>query len=315
MGGAGEGERIGREATAWFVRMRNPQASAADRRLFREWLAADAAHGEAFAEVEALWRDLDGPAAAVAAERRPVERPRRRMFGWRRAAAMSALIAASVAVVLWRDPGVISRARADHATRPGERLDVSLGDGTALYLDADSAVSERLAANAREVTVLRGRVYFDVAKDAARPFVVHADDIDVRVLGTAFGVDRDRGIVTVERGAVSVAEAGEHFRLAGGDQVESVDGRLAPPEKVDPATALAWRRGLVVLDAAPLGDVLAELGRMSGRRVVAPQSEVRAMKLSGTFKADDPDALKEAMRRGLGLSVVEAPGLATLVYR
>jgi len=39
------------------------------------------------------------------------------------------------------------------------------------------------------------------------------------------------------------------------------------------------------------------------------------MKLSGTFKADDPDALKEAMRRGLGLSVVEAPGLATLVYR
>lgn len=306
-------ERIECEATAWFVRLRNPEATAADRDAFRGWLKADPDHGRAFAGVEALWRDLDRPAAAAAQAARRVRPNPFRGFG--RAGAALALAAACIAIVVWRDPGLIARARADHATRPGESLSVSLKDGSSLFLDADSAVTESFVDGRREVAVLRGRVWFDVAPDPARPFLVHAEALDVRVIGTTFGVDGDRGLVTVERGSVSVAEGGDHLRLSAGQQVGSRDGRLAAPETVDPATALAWRRGLVVLDAAPLGDVFREVARMAGGRMIAPQAEVRAMRLSGVFRADDPGALLEAMRQGLGLRTASAPGLATLVYR
>ncbi|WP_020181471.1 FecR domain-containing protein [Methylopila sp. M107] len=313
-------ERAAREATAWFVRLNDPIASEADRRAFGDWLAADPAHAKAFAEVEALWRMLDRPAAVMAADLAADERrraaPRRgaSVLG-RRVAALATAAAVAVAVVLWRDPGLATRALADHATRPGETREVSLPDGTALFLDGDSAVNRSLVGDLREVTVLRGRVWFDVAHETSRPFVVHADDLDVRVTGTAFGVDGDRGVVTVERGSVTVAEAGETFHLTSGQQASVVAGRLQVPEAVDPETALAWRRGLIVLDAAPLDDVFRELGRMAGGRVIAPQAEVRGMKLSGVFRAGDPDALVEAMRRGLGLKVFEAPGLGTVVYR
>ncbi|WP_261404539.1 FecR family protein [Chenggangzhangella methanolivorans] len=224
-------------------------------------------------------------------------------------------MAACLAVIVWRDPGLIARARADHATPPGESLSVALEDGSSLFLDADSAVSERFSNGRREVELLRGRAWFDVAPDPTRPFLVHARDIDVRVTGTAFGVDRDRGVVTVENGSVSVAEGGEHLRLTPGQQVASRDGRLLAPEAVDPSTALAWRRGLLVLDAAPLEDVFREIARMAGGRVIAPQAEVRALRLSGVFRAEDPQALIEALRSGLGLRTASAPGLATLVYR
>jgi transmembrane sensor len=310
-------ERASREATAWFVRLNTPTATDADRRAFKDWLAADPAHGQAIAEVRQLWDDLGDPAAALAADgwhRRA--NARRRPHGWR-GAAMSFALAAAAAVVaaLWLDPGVVARAQADHATRPGERLDVALADGSKLFLDADSAVSESLGADGREVTILRGRVWFDVASDARRPFTVHADSLDVRVVGTAFGVDREEGLVTVDHGAVRVVQGDDERALTNGEQVRIASGRLGSLKRIDPAQALAWRRGLIVFDAAPLDDVILELERMAKGRVIAPQPEVRAMKLSGVFRAENPAALVEAMRHGLGLRVVSAPGVATLLYR
>lgn len=307
-------KRIERDATTWFVRLGNSEATEADRDAFRDWLAADAEHGRAYSEVEALWRDLDKPAAAAAARgsRAAAPRPRR---GLGRASAAVALIAACLALIVWRDPGLITRARADHATPPGRSLEVSLKDGSSLFLDGDSAVTERFSDGRREVVLLRGRAWFDVVPDPAKPFLVHSEDLDVRVTGTAFGVDHERGLVTVDHGSVSVAEGGDHLRLSPGQQVASLDGRLAPPRTVDISTALAWRRGLVVLDSAPLDEVFREMARMTGVRFVAPQSDVRALRLSGVFKADDPQALLEALRHGLGLRMVSAPGFATLVYR
>ena len=313
-GGEGEArsERIEREATTWFVRLGNSQATPSDREAFRDWLDSDPEHAGAFSDVEALWNDLDRPAAAAHAARRVVRPPLR---GVNRAGMALAFAAACAAIVVWRDPGLIARARADHATPPGRSLSVALADGSALFLDGDSAVTESFTDGRREVEVLRGRAWFDVTPDPARPFLVHSEALDVRVTGTAFGVDRERGLVTVEHGSVSVAEGADHLRLAPGQQVASLRGGLAAPETVDPSTALAWRRGLVVLDAAPLDEVLREVTRMAGGRMIAPQAEVRAMRLSGVFKANDPDALLEAMRHGLGLRTLSAPGLATLVYR
>jgi transmembrane sensor len=48
---------------------------------------------------------------------------------------------------------------------------------------------------------------------------------------------------------------------------------------------------------------------------VAPDATVRAMRLSGVFRSDDPTAVIDAMRASLGLKTVSLPGIATLVYR
>lgn len=71
----------------------------------------------------------------------------------------------------------------------GTRSKMILPDGTQVWLNSDSKLqyAESFNDSLREVT-LDGEAYFDVTKDATRPFIVHTAGIDIRVLGTTFNV-------------------------------------------------------------------------------------------------------------------------------
>lgn len=310
------GERAARQATAWFVRLNNPLAGDADRAAFRAWLDADPLHRSAFADADDLWRDLGEPARRLRADVRRRETSRRRVGRARRLAGAAAVVATLAGGALWRDAGLIDRAFADYATPPGPRRDVTLADGTKVTLDGDSALDVAFAATARDVTLVRGRAWFEVAPDADRPFTAHADAIAARAVGTAFAVDRAAHAVTVDHGVVDVTGNGETVTLGPGRAVAlAPDGTLGATTDVALDTALAWRRGLIVLDAAPLGAVADELARRASGRLVIPEPSLRALRLSGVFRADDPDAVVEAMRTALGLKTLAIPGLAVVVYR
>ncbi|NJL50220.1 MAG: iron dicitrate transport regulator FecR, partial [Blastochloris sp.] len=238
--------------------------------------------------------------------------------GFRFAAASTVIVALAGGVAVWRDTGLIDRAFADVATRPGEQREARLADGTLAFLDGDTALKSRMIGERREITLLRGRVWFDVAADAARPFTVHAGRVDAQVLGTAFGVDREAGAVTVERGEVAVSDVEDTrspVRLTAWQRVAFQRGSLGSPVAVDPEQALAWRRGLIILDRAPLSQVVEELGNMAPGRVLIVGSALRRLTLSGTFRTDDPDAVLEALRSVLELRTLSVPGFATLIYR
>ncbi|GBD47831.1 FecR family protein [Methylopila sp. Yamaguchi] len=306
-------ERAAREATTWFVRLNNPLATDADRRAFRAWLDADPLHGAAFAEADELWQDLAAPAQRLRADAGRRVASRRRVGRLAAAAAVAAMLTAGA---LWRDAGLIDRAFADYAAPPGQRRDISLADGTTVTLDGDSALDVAFAPSAREVTVVRGRAWFEVARDPDRPFTAHADAIAARAVGTAFAVDGMAQAVIVDHGVVEVSGAGRTVTLGPAREVAlGADGALGAPQDVSLETALAWKRGLIVLDAAPLGAVADELARRAPGRVVIPDPSLRALRLSGVFRTDDPDAVLEAMRTALGLKTLAIPGLAVIVYR
>ncbi len=75
-------------------------------------------------------------------------------------------------------------------TPRGVMFSVTLADGTRCWLNTASSLKYPAAftGNERRVTVT-GEVYFDVAKDAKRPFIVMADNSEIRVLGTQFNVN------------------------------------------------------------------------------------------------------------------------------
>jgi len=69
----------------------------------------------------------------------------------------------------------------------GQTLDISLGDGTLLKINAGGRIKypSEFGADEREI-YLDGQVRANVSKDIKRPFVIHTNNIDVRVLGTEF---------------------------------------------------------------------------------------------------------------------------------
>ena len=74
-------------------------------------------------------------------------------------------------------------------TKAGSRMRVQLPDGSSVWLNASSYLSygQEFGRTIREVN-LTGEAFFDVVKDASRPFIIHTKTIDVKVLGTRFNI-------------------------------------------------------------------------------------------------------------------------------
>ena len=105
----------------------------------------------------------------------------------------------------------------------GSKLKLSLPDGTSVWLNADSKLRFPVSFTAeRREVYLEGEAYFEVAKDSAREFWVHAGAMDVKVLGTSFNVKAYERLETVAttlvEGSVEVACAGKSFQIVPGEQ-------------------------------------------------------------------------------------------------
>jgi ferric-dicitrate binding protein FerR (iron transport regulator) len=75
------------------------------------------------------------------------------------------------------------------STKKGGKSNLVLPDGTKVWLNNDTRITydESFGKKDRSVTLV-GEAYFEVTHDATRPFLVHTEQADVKVLGTTFNV-------------------------------------------------------------------------------------------------------------------------------
>ncbi len=72
----------------------------------------------------------------------------------------------------------------------GEKADIMLADGSHVWINSGSSLTYNEGFNRKERNVyLEGEAYFEVAKDAERPFIVRTGEMDIQALGTAFNVN------------------------------------------------------------------------------------------------------------------------------
>lgn len=103
--------------------------------------------------------------------------------------------------------------RIETIAKPGAKSRLLLPDGSVVWLNSGSRISypASFTDSLREVE-LEGEAYFDVTKDAERPFIVHTRDIHIKVLGTVFNVksypEDNRTEATLISGLVQVSKTG-----------------------------------------------------------------------------------------------------------
>lgn len=310
------------EAAQWFVRMSNQPISTDIQQSFQAWLKQSPMHEQAYQQTTQLWNDLKTPAREAAKSGWHRKRERQ-SFSLRQFAKWGSVTAAAVIVMtsaaLWRDAGLIQRAFADYAVAPGTYSELTLSDGSRVYLDGDSAINTDFSEAERNVELIRGRAWFDVTRNENRPFNVTGGTASVHVLGTAFAVELEPEVtkVTVERGLVAVHSKGKSdtVRLEAGDSAAVTKDRIEQIRDGDAEARLAWRRGLIMMNQTPLKSVVQELGKYTGGRIILSNKELEDLPVSGVFQAQDPDAVFDALRSTLNLTVVRVPGLMTIIYR
>jgi transmembrane sensor len=293
-------------AIDWQFRLRAEPGDAGLRQAHQDWLAADAAHLQAWLAVQRTWQ-VTGRMQAEATEGGTVAafRPREKTRRPPRLVVAAAALAACLALSLLA-PRLLLRLEADAVTAAAENSEIALADGSSVTLGGDSAFHAELGGAAvRRATLLRGEAHFRIAPDAARPFVIAAGPVHVTVVGTAFDVTLDMQTVSVAvaSGVVEVgsaAGAGGMTRLRAGERV-TVDRRtgqvaVAP---VAPEDVGAWRQRRLVVHDLPLTEAIARLDRYHRGEIVVLAEGLEQRRVSGVFDLDDPArALRSMLAAG-----------------
>jgi ferric-dicitrate binding protein FerR (iron transport regulator) len=219
-------------------------------------------------------------------------------------------IAAGIVMAIGASVVIASRERSmngvlamrEYSTAAGERLNVTLDDGTQFTLAPESRLRVPVTyGRATRDVALEGEAFFRVVHDEARPFRVRARNTDATDVGTAFDVRAyatDTAVqVAVAEGRVGVSAgptsvdahtAGREQRMvsalgAGDLATISEAGRIGTAHNADLAPYIGWTAGELVFRDTPLRDVVPVLERWYGVRIVLTDPALGGRPIYATY--------------------------------
>lgn len=153
-------------------------------------------------------------------------------------------------------------------TPKGGQYKVILSDGTLVWLNAASSIRFPVVftGNERNVSVT-GETYFEVAKDAAKPFKVAVKNQAIEVLGTHFNVnayDDESAIrTTLIEGRVKISAAGntQKYLQPGQQSAVNNNGSINIITNADTEEAVAWLKGRFQFNSTNLRTMLRQIAR------------------------------------------------------
>jgi transmembrane sensor len=317
------------QASEWLLRIDDPARTEDDVNEWLRWCDEDSENLVVFEAFQRDWRDLDALKVDVCAEEsvptssgvnddlnlsearklalleQEVHRFSISRVRWRKltapVTAAACLVLIALAFILLPREREVSIPLQVAATQINRAA--TLPDGSRIILSAQTSINVDFNGSKRNLELSAGEAYFKVKHDRHHPFIVHAGDISVTAIGTAFDVRResDRVTVTVEEGTVEIA--GDVFakkglpatwRAEAGYQLTySSQGRTAMITSVDTSNALGWRSGELAYVWEPLGTVIEDLNRYSKHKVIIQDPAVAELRFTGTvFTASSDDWLK-----------------------
>jgi len=148
----------------------------------------------------------------------------------------------------------------------GKRSELTLSDGTEIWLNSGTELDfpTEFKGKTREIYV-NGEIFIEVAHNQQIPFIVHAQDMDIRVQGTSFNISAYRddikktvvlveGKVKIERGEKHIAE------LLPNEKIDITENNILK-ETVDVSEYISWRNGVLEFNSTPMPEILKKIGR------------------------------------------------------
>ena len=176
----------------------------------------------------------------------------------------------------------------------GQRINITLVDGTNVWLNARTSLSYpvKFGKNNRQV-VLDGEAYFDVTKDKSKPFIVQTDNYNVEVLGTQFDVnaysETGEFETTLMSGSVKVASASDSTQkitLKPNNKVFLQDGKLHVTA-VDDYNPYRWKEGLICFKNKTFTSIMKDFEKYYGLTIQVKNKNVFKYVYTGKFRQTD----------------------------
>lgn len=243
------------------------------------------------------------------------------------AAASILLVAATIVIKTQIDTGKQGIRNSNIvATKKGSKSNLVLPDGSKVWINSDSKISyEDGFGKTHRTLSLTGEAYFDVVKDAERPFLIHTSELDVKVLGTAFNVrsypDERNTTTTLVRGSLQVNLNGHEQQVyvlkpdeklivnkeplqpskSATDKLEDDIIKLKIVKKDSIPPEAQWTNNNLVFENKRLDEIALILSRWYGVSVEIKGSEkIKAGKYNGFYDNQSIQNVLEALKLSAG---------------
>jgi transmembrane sensor len=326
-------ENMPKAASDWIARLNSGSFSASDEVKLRIWLDESEENRREYHQQVMLWQELGSfenelfLESAKLALPEGVENPTRNIVDmpvravWRRLSiAATGLVAVSLfaGFLIFSNSDKPMLGTQHYVTNKGHQTEAQLVDNTRILMNTDSNLTVEYKKASRHVALEKGEVFFDVASDPERPFIVETEWGNVRVLGTKFNVfsskdglqvDVLEGLVEIiPRSDLAISEK-EVFLTA--NQTMTVSSKpetvtavhLAQPEQIAP-----WRGGVLSFSGQPLSEVIKEINRYSNREIRIASPSLVPVPVSGSFNIGDVTAFLDGLETLLPLKAKRRGG-------
>lgn len=301
------------QAIEWYARRGSGAFDGPAQSQFEQWLKADPSHQEAW---HRLTRQLERTLVPLAQQQgarqalNSVNHSRRRLL---RGALAVGAVAVGTPLMTLRGGPLHERWGADLRTATAERRSFVLEDGSALLLNARSAVDLDFSATQRTVQLLRGAVQAQVHSDPARPFVLQCPWGEAWLNGgrCVLSLQADTAQLWALEGELELRTPGSRQRLAAGQGL-MFDGRAWQPVAKGYIDERAWAKGLLEVHDQTLGQVIDRL-KPYHSGLLQVSTRAAGLRISGVFNLDDSRQALAALSDVLPLSVVSYLGLWTRI--
>lgn len=176
----------------------------------------------------------------------------------------------------------------------GQRIEVTLSDGTSVWLNSGSRLEypSVFGRHRREVK-LTGEAMFEVTHDAGHPFVVETFASDVEVLGTKFNVEADAETgsfsTTLLEGRVRLTDPATHraIVLEPNDEARLTEGRISVERNAD-LDAVCWTEGLISIRGLSFEELMRKFEKAYNVRIDIRRREMPVIGFkSGKIRISD----------------------------
>ena len=285
------------------------KASPKEQRLIGQWLDESEKHKEVLVR-ERMVFDAMSVSGGIT-DRQSVQSRKKRT----RVVFMELLRVAAVILVMFLVGGYIYVRKMEEirlanniVTVPvGQRVNLQLPDGTSVWLNASSEIiyPAYFSGSTREIH-LNGEAYFEVEHNASKPFIVHTETFDIKVLGTKFNVEAYKGMegftTALMEGSVEVTDRknkDKSVRLYPAQKVAFRNGELCK-SPIDNYDVYRWREGLICFKETRFADLMRQLEKNYGVRILINNEAVKEKVFSDKFRTTDgiDNALRLLQKEG-----------------
>lgn len=176
----------------------------------------------------------------------------------------------------------------------GGEYSLELADGTVVWINSASSLRfpENFTKSRREV-FLKGEAYFEVRRDTAKPFIVHTETGEIRVLGTSFNVSAyptdEWWQITLVEGQVMVCRKEGNVLMQPNEQyqINTVTG-LGELKVIVPEFYVSWRDGKFYFKAYTFEKLVERLERWYDFKMFYMNESIKNRRFSGVVNKHEP---------------------------